>query len=69
MTSGKSGIIIGVSEHSSPFLIHLEKLGLTIGVPVTIVEITDYDGSVELMVNNQRINVSRKVAQHILLKL
>ncbi len=68
MTKGKSGIIIGVSEHSSPFLIHLEKLGLTIGVPVKILGITDYDGSVELIVNDQKINVSRKVAQHILLK-
>lgn len=67
MISGQSGIIIGVSEHSSPFLIHLEKLGLTIGVAVEIIEITDYDGSAELLVNNQRINVSRKVAQHILL--
>ncbi|MBB6272226.1 DtxR family Mn-dependent transcriptional regulator [Pedobacter cryoconitis] len=69
MTSGKSGIIIGVSEHSSPFLIHLEKLGLTIGVPLSVLEITDYDGSVELMVGTQRINVSRKVAEHILIKL
>lgn len=69
IAKGKSGIIIGVSEHSSPFLIHLEKLGLTIGVAISVLGITAYDGSVELVVNNQNINVSRKVAQHILVKL
>ncbi|KIO75487.1 iron-dependent repressor [Pedobacter lusitanus] len=69
MENGKSGIIVGVSEHTSPFLIHLEKLGLTIGVLVQVIGVTDYDGSVELQVNNQKINVSKKVAQHILLKL
>jgi DtxR family Mn-dependent transcriptional regulator len=88
MLMGSNGIIIGVSEYAPSFLRHLERLGLTIGIGVEIVEITDYDGSVELLVaeskNNQigtvaketpsfstekRVNVSREVAQHILIKL
>jgi len=68
MSKGQSGIIVGVSEHSSPFLIHLEKLGLTIGTAIKVAGITAYDGSVELMMNDQKINVSKKVAEHILLK-
>jgi DtxR family Mn-dependent transcriptional regulator len=67
MYQGQKGIIIGVSEHSSPFLKHLERLGLTIGVVIEIDEIADYDGSVELLVNDKKISLSKEVAQHILI--
>jgi len=67
MSQGRQGIIIGVSEHSTPFLKHVERLGLTIGVSLEIREIADYDGSVELLVDTKKINVSREVAQHILI--
>jgi len=108
MLVGSKGMIIGVSEYAPSFLRHLERLGLTIGINLEIIEITDYDGSVELRVdetsknitvnNNglndqrksagikddhaksinaaqqsntheKRVNVSREVAQHILIKL
>jgi len=69
MVPGKKGIIIGVSEYAPSFLRHLEKLGLTIGIGLEILEITDYDGSVELLVDGKKINVSREVAHHILIKL
>lgn len=68
MSQGIRGIIIGVSEHSSPFLKHLERLGLTIGIVVEILEIADYDGSVEIIVDHKKINISRDVARHILVK-
>ena len=63
----EKGTITGVSEHSSPFLKHLEKLGLTLGKKIEIVEIIDFDGSVELLVNQKKINISREVAAHILI--
>jgi DtxR family Mn-dependent transcriptional regulator len=62
------GLVVGVSEHSSAFLKHLEKLGLTLGTPVKVTDITDFDGSVELLAGNKKINVSREVAKHILIK-
>jgi len=66
---GDKGLIMGVSEHSSLFLQHLEKLGLTLGKQIKITEITDFDGSVELNVENKQISVSREVAKHILIKI
>ncbi|WP_316815369.1 metal-dependent transcriptional regulator [Pedobacter nyackensis] len=69
LKSGEKGLIMGVSEHSSAFLKHLEKLGLTLGKKITITEINDFDSSVELMVEQKRISVSREVAKHILIKL
>ncbi|MDR6782942.1 metal-dependent transcriptional regulator [Pedobacter africanus] len=63
------GLIMGVSEHSSAFLKHLEKSGLTLGKKVKIMEINDFDGSIELNLEQKKINVSREVAKHILIKL
>lgn len=59
-------IIIGVTEHSSPYLKHLERLGLTIGESLLIEGITSYDGTLELNCAGNKISISRKVAQHIL---
>lgn len=61
------GTITGVSEHSSPFLKHLEKLGLTLGKKIEIAEVIDFDGSVELIIDHKKINISREVAKHILI--
>jgi DtxR family Mn-dependent transcriptional regulator len=61
------GTITGVSEHSSPFLKHLERLGLTLGKEITIADIIDFDGSVELLIADKKINISREVAKHILI--
>jgi len=66
---GEQGLVLGVSEHSPAFLRHLEKLGLTLGKQITITEITDFDGSMELSVESKTINVSREVSKHILIKI
>ncbi len=63
----EKGTITGVSEHSSPYLKHLEKLGLTLGKKIEIIEIIPFDGSVELLVENKTINISKEVAKHILI--
>jgi DtxR family Mn-dependent transcriptional regulator len=62
------GTITGVSEHSSPFLKHLERLGLTLGKKITIADIIDFDGSVELLIEDKQVNISREVANHILIR-
>jgi DtxR family Mn-dependent transcriptional regulator len=67
LSNGEKGTITGVSEHSSPFLKHLEKLGLTLGKKIEISEVLDFDGSVELIIDQKKINISREVAKHILI--
>lgn len=62
----EKGTITGVSEHSSTFLKHLEKLGLTLGKTITIKELIDFDGSVELLVEGREVLISRDIAKHIL---
>lgn len=63
----ETGTITGVSEHSSAFLKHLEKLGLTLGRKIQVSEILDFDGSVILLIDDQSINISKEVAKHILI--
>lgn len=70
MKQGQSGTISGVNEHSSVFLKHLEKLGLTLGTKIIITELIEFDGSIMLTVNeiNER-SISREVAKNILVIL
>ncbi len=67
LKTGEKGTITGVSEHSSPFLRHLEKLGLTLGRKIEVAELIDFDGSVELLIDQQKLIISREVAKHILI--
>jgi DtxR family Mn-dependent transcriptional regulator len=66
---GNTGIIVGVSEHSSAFLKHLDQVGLTLGTNISVTEIIDFDGSIELTLENKRTLISREVAKQILIKL
>ncbi|SFA40588.1 iron (metal) dependent repressor, DtxR family [Pedobacter suwonensis] len=67
LKTGESGTITGVSQHSSPFLKHLEKLGLTLGKQIQVSDVTDFDGSVEIRISDKQVNISREVAKHILI--
>lgn len=68
LKTGEQGLIMGVSEHSSAFLKHLEKTGLTLGKKIMITDVNDFDGSVELVLEQKKISISREVAKHILIK-
>lgn len=63
------GIISGVREHSPAFLQYLEKLRLVIGKKIKITEINTYDHSVILTVDNEKVHISRDVANNLLIAL
>lgn len=70
MLQEQSGIISGVSEHSSVFLKLLEKMGLTLGTKIMISELIEFDGSINLTVNETTDRtISREVAKNILVML
>ena len=70
MKQGQAGTISGVNEHSSVFLKHLEKLGLTLGTKIIIAELVEFDGSISLAVDEKKeIIISREVAKNILVIL
>jgi DtxR family Mn-dependent transcriptional regulator len=65
----ESGIISGVRDHTPAFLQYLEKQQLIIGKKITVTEIVDYDHSVILKMEENRINISREVANNLLITL
>lgn len=63
------GIIAGVSEHSPAFLQYLEKNDLGLGNSIEVIEINEFDSSVNIKINNRKsLHVSQKIAKNILIK-
>jgi DtxR family Mn-dependent transcriptional regulator len=70
MKFGQNGTISGVSEHSSVFLKHLDKLGLILGAKIIVADLVEFDGSIMLTVDETKERtISREVAKNILVIL
>jgi len=68
MNPGQTGILSGVSEHSSVFLQYLEQQGLLLGTRIKLEEIMAFDGSLKLLINqNQSLSISREAAKNLLM--
>lgn len=66
----ETGIIMGVREHLPPFLQYLEKMRLTIGNRIKVIEVADYDQSVVIQLNHEdTFSISRDVAKNILVTI
>ena len=67
--TNEGGVISGVRDHSPAFLQYLEKQQLTIGKKIKVIEIVDYDHSMVLQVESNKVNISREVANNLLISL
>ena len=65
----ESGVICGVRDHSPAFLQYLEKQSLTIGQKITVAEIIEFDHSVVLQTADKEIQISREVANNLLISI
>ncbi|MCU0422071.1 MAG: metal-dependent transcriptional regulator [Bacteroidia bacterium] len=65
----KKAIMAGVVDHSSVFLQYLNKLEITLGIQVQLVERNEYDGSIEIQIQRKKLHLSKEVAKNILVKL
>lgn len=68
MNIGEKGQVIAVKIHDTPFLQHLNQIGIQINTPLRIVSKQDYDKSTTVLVANTEVLLSEKVASQILLK-
>ncbi|MDO3640911.1 metal-dependent transcriptional regulator [Mucilaginibacter sp. L3T2-6] len=64
-----NGVISGVRDHSAAFLQYLDKQGLTIGKKIRITEIIEFDHSMVLQLDDKTIQISREVANNLLIIL
>ena len=65
----EGGVICGVRDHSPPFLQYLEKQSLIIGKKITVKEINEFDRSVILQTAGKELQISREVANNLLIAL
>jgi DtxR family Mn-dependent transcriptional regulator len=65
----ESGVICGVRDHSVAFLQYLEKHGLTIGKKIMVEDIIEFDRSMVLQMENKTVQISREVANNLLITL
>ena len=69
LSINEEGVISGVRDHSTAFLQYLEKMQLVIGKKVRVMEKNDYDNSVILLSGTNQIQISREVANNLLISL
>lgn len=65
--SGQSGIIVSVNDTSSVFLKYLDKIGAHIGAKVKVQDKSEFDGSLEISIDNKSVFVSSKASENILI--
>jgi DtxR family Mn-dependent transcriptional regulator len=68
LLKGETATILGVSLDDENFLKFLEESELTIGKKIVVNTAFSFDDSVQILANKQLINLSKKVAQHILVR-
>jgi DtxR family Mn-dependent transcriptional regulator len=67
--ANESGVVCGVRDHSKGFLQYLEKQELTIGKTIKVLEIIEFDHSMILQTEDKKIQISREVANNLLISL
>lgn len=64
----ESGVCVGVDDSSSEFLQFLDKKGITLGKKIKVLEKEDYDDSLTIIIEDQKLSISNKIANNIYIK-
>ena len=68
MASQENGIIIGVKNENSLLLRHLDKLKIHLGLHIEVIEVNDFDQSMQVKLgNSSSLFLSEKIASQILI--
>lgn len=66
----QSVVMMGVSVHSPAFLQHLDKQQITLGCSLKVLEISDFDKSYGLLLNDEiKLFVSNEIAKNLLVQV
>ena len=65
----KEGVVVGVGEHSPPFLQYLDQLEIALGSNIKLLERYEFDDSVKILLNNKKeLTLTNKVAHNLFLQ-
>jgi DtxR family transcriptional regulator, Mn-dependent transcriptional regulator len=57
--------MFGVDDSSSEFLKFLDKKGITLGKQIIVLDKEDFDDSLLIEIENQKIPISKKIANNL----
>lgn len=67
-TIGRKGVVRSVRDASPNFLQYLSKIGVHIGAAIIILEKIEFDGSLEVMIDNsKKVFISREASENLLI--
>lgn len=58
--------VVGVKDSSNSFLKYLEKLKISLGSVITIINKEEFDNSLSIEINNIEINISNQIANNLI---
>jgi DtxR family Mn-dependent transcriptional regulator len=64
----ESGVCVGVNDSSSEFLRFLDKKKITLGKKITVLEKEDFDDSLSIEVDGEKLSISNKIANNLYIK-
>lgn len=64
----ETGICVGVNDSSSEFLRFLDKKKITLGKKITVLEKEDFDDSLSIEIDGEKLSISKKIANNLYIK-
>ena len=63
----EEGIVVAVKDTNTLFLQHLDKIGIYLGAKVKVIDKTEFDGSMEINIDQKnKVFISKEVSQNVL---
>ncbi|GHA45688.1 iron-dependent repressor [Salinimicrobium marinum] len=69
LQKGNSGIFVGVKDSSAEFLRYLDKIQVSLGKLIKVIDKEDYDQSMIVEVDGLKINISQEVSNNLHIKM
>lgn len=66
---GEKGTCIGVRDSSAKFLNYLDKHKIALGKEIKVIDREEFDGSIALQLDSEKINISNQIASNLYVKL
>lgn len=68
LVKGEKGIIVGVKEHSASYLKYLESIGLILGAEIKVIEVIEFDHSMNITINKNSTLISHQASKNLIIK-
>jgi DtxR family Mn-dependent transcriptional regulator len=68
LNKDESGVCIGVDDSSSDFLRFLDKKKITLGKKIMVLEKEDFDDSLSIEIDGEKLSISKKIANNLYIR-